>query len=127
MTEEKAPKSEILDEIESLGQQLVTAVRSLWDSEDSRKLRQEIGEGFSELGRQLEQTVKSAQESEAAKELREQVKETVDKAREADIARKVEQGLVDGLRALNQELSKLVGSSGGKQAETAAAEDETEA
>jgi uncharacterized coiled-coil DUF342 family protein len=127
MSEEKAPKSEILDEIESLGQQLVTAVKSLWDSEDSRKLRQEIGEGFSELGRQLDQAVKSAQESEAAKELREQVKETVDKAREADVARKVEQGLVDGLRSLNQELSKLVGSSGGKQAETSDPDDETEA
>lgn len=124
MSEEKAPKSEVLDELESLGQQLVTAVKSLWDSEDSRKLRQEIGEGFAELGRQLDQAVKSAQESEAAKEFRVQVKETVDKAREADVAQKVEQGLVDGLRALNQELSKLVDSSAGKEAETVEPQDE---
>jgi uncharacterized coiled-coil DUF342 family protein len=126
MTEEKEPKSEVLNELESLGQQLATAVRSLWDSEDSRKLRQEIGEGFSELGRQLDQAVKSAQESEAAKEFREQVKETMDKAREADIAQKVEQGLVDGLRALNEELSKLVSPSEGKPAEAAEPEDEGE-
>jgi plasmid replication initiation protein len=127
VTEEKETKSEILGELESLSQQLVTAVKSLWDSEDSRKLRQEIGDGFSELGRQLDQAVKSAQESEAAKEFRVQVKETMDKAREADVAQKVEQGLVDGLRALNQELSKLVGPSGDKQAEAAKPEDEPEA
>lgn len=126
MTEEQKPRSEVLDELESLGQQLVTAVRSLWESEDSRKLRQEIGEGFAGLGQQLDQAVKSAQESEAAQELREQVKETVDKAREADVAHKIEQGLVDGLRALNQELDKLAGSLGSKSADAPEPEGEAE-
>lgn len=110
MTEEQKPRSEILGEIEALGQKLATAVRSLWESEESRKLRQEIGEGFTELGRQIETAVKSAQESEAARQISTQVKETVDKARESDIAGKVEQGLLSGLRELNEQLSKLIAS-----------------
>ena len=58
-------------------------------------------DGFVELGHQVETAVKSAQESEAAKQFSEQVKETMDKARESDVAAKLEEGLVTGLRELN--------------------------
>lgn len=110
MSEEKKPASDIVDELEALGQQVATALRSLWESEESRKFRQEIGEGFAELGKQLDQAFKSAQESEAAKQFSEQVKETVDKARESDIVGKIEQSLVSGLRELNEQFSKTVSS-----------------
>jgi uncharacterized coiled-coil DUF342 family protein len=116
MTEEQTPTEEpqkgdqLVDELQSLGQQLVTAVKALWDSEDSRKLRQEIGDGFVELGHQLDEAIKSAQESEAAQEFKESVKETVDKARESDVAGKVQQNLVTGLQKLNAELGKVVDS-----------------
>jgi hypothetical protein len=109
-TQEKRAGGEILEELESLGAQLVTAIKALWDSEDSRKLRQEIGEGFVELGRQVDEGIKSAQESEAAQEFKAQVKETVDKARQSDVAGKLEDNLVSGLRQLNAELGKLVSS-----------------
>ena len=133
MTEEQRPTEEpqagdqLMDEIHSLGQQLVTAVKALWDSEESRKLRQEIGDGFVELGHQLDEAVKSAQESEAAQEFKESVKETVDKARESDIAGQVQQNLVTGLQKLNAELGKAVDSlkETGEAAE--APEDETAA
>jgi hypothetical protein len=108
--EEPTPGSEILQELHSLGTQLATAVKSLWESEDSRKLRQEIGDGFVELGHQVDDAIKSAQESEAAKQFTVQVKETMDRARASDLTGKVEEGLVTGLRQLNEELSKMVSS-----------------
>jgi hypothetical protein len=89
---------------------LVTAVRALWDSDDSRKLRSEIGEGFVQLGRQVDDAIKGAQESEAAKEFKEQMKGTMEKARQSDVAGQVERGLVTGLQELNIQLSKLVQS-----------------
>jgi NAD dependent epimerase/dehydratase family enzyme len=110
MTEEQKPGSDLMEEFHALGQQLTTAVRALWESEDSRKLRTEIGDGFMELGQQLDSTIRAAQESEAAKQFSEQVKETVERARESDIAAKLEEGLVAGLQDLNQGLSKLVTS-----------------
>lgn len=110
MTEEQKPESQVVDELHSLSNQLVTAVKSLWDSEESRKLRQEIGDGFVELGKQIDDAVKSAQESEAAKEFKVQVKDTMDKARESDVAGQVERNLVSGLQQLNAELSKFVDS-----------------
>jgi uncharacterized coiled-coil DUF342 family protein len=110
MTEEQKPSSEVMTELEALGKQLGAAVKALWQSEESRRLRQEIGDGFVQLGQHLDEAVKAAQDSEAAKEFKEQVKGTVDRARESDVAGKVQQGLVTGLHQLNTELSKLVGS-----------------
>jgi uncharacterized protein YPO0396 len=110
MSEEQKSGSELMDELEALGQQLVTAVRSLWDSDESRKLRREIGDGFVQLGQQVDDAIKTAQESEAAKEFKVQVKETMDKARESDVAGKLQENLVSGLHQLNNELGKLVTS-----------------
>ena len=110
MTEEQKPSGEIIDELHALGEQLVTAVKALWDSEDARQVRQEIGDGFVELGHQVDDAIKTARESEATKEFEAKVKETVDKARESDVAGQVQDGLVTGLRQLNEEMSKWVGS-----------------
>jgi NAD dependent epimerase/dehydratase family enzyme len=110
MTEEQKPGSELVDELHSLGKQLTKALKSLWESEESQTLRQEIGEGFVELGRQVDTAVQSAQESEAAQQFSEQFKETVEKARESDFAAKLEEGLTTGLHELNQQLSKLASS-----------------
>jgi phage-related protein len=127
MAEEKKTDSTILNEFEALGQQLAAAVKTLWESDESRSLRQDLREGVAGLGQQLDTAVKSAQESDAAKEFSEQIKETMDKARQSDLAGKLEQGLITGLRELNEEISKLVGSLQEKDKPAANEETETEA
>ena len=124
MTEEQKPSGEILDELHALGEQLITAVKALWDSEDARKVRQEIGDGFVELGHQVDDAIKTARDSEATKEFEAKVKETVDKARESDVAGQVQDGLVTGLRQLNEEMSKWVGSMTPDEADAPAPADE---
>lgn len=108
MTEGERGGSELLGELHSLGQQLSTAFKSLWESEESRKLREELEAGFVELGHQVETAVKSAQDSDAAQQLGEQVRETMEKARESDVAARLEEGLVTGLRDLSEQISKMV-------------------
>jgi len=110
MSEEKKPTGDVVDELKLFGQQLGTAVKSLWDSDESRNLRKEISQGLAEAVREMDKAVKNVQESEAAKEFSQSVKGTVDKARESDIAGQIQQGLVTGLRDLNAELSKLLSS-----------------
>ena len=110
MSEEQKPRGEIVNELQALSEQLVTAVKALWDSEDARKVRQEIGDGFVELGHQVDEAIKAARDSEATKEFEAKVKQTVDKARESDVAGQVQDGLVTGLRQLNEEMAKWVGS-----------------
>jgi hypothetical protein len=129
VTEEKKTGGEILDELNALGEQLAQAVKALWDSEDARKVRQEIGDGFVGLGHQVDEAMKTAKESEAAKEFETKVKQTVDKARESDVAGQVQEGLVTGLRQLNEELSKWLGSAASREAPDAdaAGDAETEA
>jgi len=108
MSEEQKPTGDVVDELKLFGQQLGTAVKSLWDSDESRNLRKEISEGLSEAVREMDKAVKTVQDSDAAKEFSQQVRGTVDKARESDVVDKIQQGLVAGLRDLNTELSKLL-------------------
>jgi hypothetical protein len=119
--------NELRQELQSLGRQLGNAFRALWESEESRQVRQELKEAFAEFGQELDQAVKSAQESDAAKEFSSQVKETVDRARESEIAENFLALSSDGLKKLNQELSKLVASLEKPDADEAGPEAETEA
>jgi hypothetical protein len=102
--------SELLEELQSLGNQLTTAIKALWESEESRQLRQDIQEGFVELSHEIDEAIQSAQESDAAQEFSRQVKETMDRAREGNLAEKVETGLAQGLRKLNEELAAVTQS-----------------
>jgi hypothetical protein len=110
MSEEQKPTGDVWGELKLFGEQLGSAVRSLWDSDESRDLRKEISDGLAEATREMDKAVKAVQDSDAAKELSQQVRGTVDKARESDIAGQIQQGLVAGLRDLNTELSKLISS-----------------
>ena len=110
MSEEQKPTSDVLDELRLFGQQLGSAVKSLWDSDESRNLRKEISDGLAEAVQEMDKAVKDVRESDAAKDFGQQVRGTVDKARESDIVGQIQQGLVTGLRDLNAELGKLLSS-----------------
>lgn len=117
---EESSASGLFEELDTLGHELATAFKALWESEDSRRARQELQDGFVELGRQIDAAVRSVQESEASRQLGEQVKDAVDKARETDVVGKVEEGLLVGLRELNAQLSQWVDSLQASEAETEA-------
>lgn len=117
MTEEQKPTGDIVGELRTLGQQLGSAIKALWASEETRTVRGEIRQGFVELGQHIDGAIKSAQDSEAAKQFTGQVKQTVEKAKESDVAGQIEQGIVTGLQELNKQLSQFIDSWTGKSGE----------
>lgn len=125
--EEEQKTSPVFEEFQSLGQGLASAFKTLWDHDDSVRLRHELRDGFTELGRQFDAAIQSASESEAAQQFGEQIKDTVDRARESDVAGKVEEGVLVGLRELNNQISRFVTSLESTGAAEAEAEPETEA
>lgn len=114
MSEEQKPAGDIADELRTLGQQLGTAIKALWEAEETRALRQEIHQGALEAGRHIESALKTVQESDAARQFGTQVKETVDKAKDSETAGKIEQGIVAGLQELNKQLGQFIDSWVGK-------------
>ncbi len=127
MTEEaktaSAEERTVVEELSELGRQLGTAFKSAWESEERRKLQQEISEGLDALGDQFEEAVRTARESEALQELKADLKQTVETARESEPVQDIRQGLAKGLRQINSELSKLVASWQKPAAEPEAAEE----
>lgn len=122
---ERSATNELLQELQSLGQQLGGAFKALWESEESRQVRQDLKEGFTEFSQELDQAITSVQESDAAKEFSHQVKETVERARESEISERFQAILSDGLKKLNQELAKVTRSIETREGEPA--QDDTEA
>lgn len=114
MTEEtKAPEAEertIVEELSELGRQLGAAFKAAWESEERRKLQQEIREGLAALGDQLEEAVQTARESEALQELRADLQKAVETARQSEPAQDIGEGLLKGLRQINRQLSRLLAS-----------------
>jgi hypothetical protein len=117
MTDEQKPTSDIVAELRLLGQQIGSAAKALWQSDESRSVRGEIREGLEEAGRQIETAVRSFQDSDTGRKLGTQVKETVEKARESDAADKVEQGIIATLREVNREFGKIISSWTGQPSE----------
>ncbi len=107
MTEEKK-EGDIQGELRTLGEQLASAVRALWESEESQSARREIQQGLVEMGQHLNTAIKSAQESEAGKRFGQQVQDTVQKARESDVGGQIQQGIATGLSEVNKALSQLL-------------------
>ena len=120
--EEEQGTSPVFEEFQALGLELAGAFKTLWDHDDSVRLRHELRDGFTELGRQFDTAIQSASESETAQQFGEQIKETVDRARESDVAGKIEEGVLAGLRELNTQVSRFVDSV--ESTETAEAETE---
>ncbi|HNS52942.1 MAG TPA: hypothetical protein PKO09_17410 [Anaerolineae bacterium] len=114
MTEEQKPTSDIVAELRLLGQQIGSAAKALWESDESRSVRHDIREGLEEAGRQIDTAVRSIHDSDAGRKLETHVKETVEKARESEAADKFEQGIVSTLRDVNRELSRIISNWSGE-------------
>ena len=108
MNEEPRPKSDITEELSKLGNQVAEALRAAWESEDRRRLQAEVTEGLQKFGDQVEGTVKRASDTDAARRMREQAETVANKAAQSDVVAEVREGLLNGLQALNKELSRLL-------------------
>jgi len=124
--EEEQGSSPVFEEFQNLGLELAGAFKTLWDHDDSIRLRHELRDGFTELGRQFDTAIQSASESATAQQFGEQIRETVDRARESDVAGKIEEGVLTGLRELNAQVSHFVDSVESTEAEEAEAEADPE-
>lgn len=108
MGEEERPESRLADELRELGKQLGLALRAAWESEERQRLEKEIGEGLKDLGKQLDQALQAAKVSPQTQKVKEQVEKVVETARQSEAVQEIREGLISGLRELNEELRRLV-------------------
>ena len=100
------PNENIGEQLNELGKNLREALQTAWESEERRKLQQEIEEGLANLGASLSQAAKEFSNSPTGKTIKEDVKDLHDRWQTGEVGSKARSEIVDALRKVNDELQK---------------------
>ena len=95
-------------ELAELGRRLTQAAQTAWETEEARRLRQEVRAGLEKLMAELERGVEKAREHPTTQKVQEEVEEVLESARRGKIAQEVKAGMAEALRSLNEELARLI-------------------
>lgn len=112
---------EIADELRQLGQNLRQALQNAWESEERKKIQQEIEGGLDELGSTLSQAAKDFASGPTGQTLKAEIDEFGERLRSGEVENRVRSDVLEALRTVNQELKK---ASQGKPPAAEASQDE---
>jgi hypothetical protein len=104
--ENKSPNDNIGEQLNELGKNLRDALQTAWESEERRKLQQEIEDGLANLGASLSQAATEFSNSHTGKTLKEDVKDLHERWRTGEVGSKARAEIVDALHKVNDELKK---------------------
>jgi len=97
---------DIGEQLNELGKNLRESLRTAWESDDRRKLQQEIEFGLTNLRESLNQAASDFTNSQAGQNLKEDVKDLHERWQTGEVGSKVRSEITDALRAVNKELQK---------------------
>ncbi|MGC8837746.1 MAG: hypothetical protein ACP5UM_04945 [Anaerolineae bacterium] len=106
--QEEGREPDLERELAELGRRLTQAAQTAWETEEARRLRQEVKAGLEKLLAELEQGVERAREHPTTQKVQEEVEEMLESARRGKIAQEVKEGITQALRSLNAELDRLI-------------------
>jgi dynactin complex subunit len=106
MSEQQKPENDLRDEFRNLGENLKQVFNSAWESDERKKLQQDIKDGMKELGFVLEGFAEDVRSSDVGETIRREANEFGDFIRSGEVEEKTRQGIVNALQALNSELQK---------------------
>ena len=104
MTEEKKSNSEIGNEFEKLGENIRQAVQGVWESEERKRIGQEIHDGLAEIGAAFTSLGDEVIESPGVQRVREEVDDFSDRIQSGEVAQNINDDLVSLLQTINQKL-----------------------
>jgi len=97
---------DIGEQLNELGKNLRESLRTAWESDDRRKLQQEIEFGLTNLRDSLNQAASDFTNSQAGQNLKEDVKDLHERWQTGEVGSKVRSEIADALRTVNKELQK---------------------
>ena len=114
MSEEK-PESELSAELSELGRNLKNAAQAAWESEESRRLQQELKRGFAELEAGLREASDEFSRGETGQRMRTEAREFRERVRSGQVESQLRADLLAALRTVNAELKKATRPASGPE------------
>ena len=100
------PESDLSAELRELGRNLKHAAKTAWESEESRRLQQELKDGLAALEAGLRETASEMSSAETQQRLRAEAHELREKVRSGEAETQLRANLLAALRAVNAEIKK---------------------
>jgi hypothetical protein len=111
MSEEK-PQGELSDELRELGRNLKSAAKAAWESEESRRLQQELRAGLAALELGLKEASSEIASDETRQRVREEVHGFSQRVRSGQVETQLRADLISALHTVNAELKKAARPAG---------------
>lgn len=102
--ERKSPKTEISEELRTLGQRLREAFVAARESQQAHEFRQELSRGLGELRAEIEDLL----ESEQVQRLEETVRVAAQDVGKGDAGQQVRRGVLTALKELNTRIDRVI-------------------
>ena len=106
MTEQR-PEGDLHSELEQLGQNLKAALKTAWESEESRKLQAELKSGMAALEVGLRQAAQEVTAGETGQRLKAEVEDLGQRVKSGQVESQLRKDLLSALRTINSELQKM--------------------
>jgi hypothetical protein len=112
VNEEASQKSqeagkELIDELTNLGHKFVEVVEVAWNSEQRKKIEEDLRSGLVTVAGSLEDGFKRVSSSKEAQEAVNAAEDVAEKVRTSKLAIELSGALAQGLRALSEQMEKL--------------------
>jgi hypothetical protein len=114
---DKPPEGELHREFEQFGQNLKAALKTAWESEESRRLQAELKSGMAALEAGLQQAAQEVTTGEAGQKLRAEAEDLSRRVKSGQVESQVRRDLVSALQTINRELQKMSRPAGGTEGE----------
>lgn len=96
------PENELVDELKNLGQNLKGVLQAAWESDERRKLQQELQKGMDEF----QKAIANFESSPTGQKLKSEAHDLSERLRTGEVESKLRDDLLSALRTLNAELTK---------------------
>jgi hypothetical protein len=103
---EENKQSELSEEFKAFGKELETFLRTLWESEERKRIQQDVESGLVEVGQALESFVRDLQSSEDVQEFKREMEDVAKRFRTGEVQEKAKAELLSSIRRANAELKK---------------------
>lgn len=122
-----ADTDKIMNELSQLGHKVAAAVQTVWDSEERHKAEEEIRKALKMAGDSIDHVAESVRKSDVTKDVQGQATRAAEAVQHSDVTKQLKQGLLSGLRRINEELNEFLDKSKAEEAAKSAGEAAAEA
>ncbi len=98
---------DVAAEFQKLGQQLGETLQTAWESEERKRIEQEVREGVRSFVAEVDKVLQKSKTSETTIKLKEEAVGAKSKVEESELGQKAREGIVEGLRWLSEGLNDL--------------------